>query len=332
MDTRLVSRTERLAEIERILFRSAHGMRVMEIAEACGVDRRTIYRDLDTLSTMGVPIWQDEGRFGIIRDQYLATVRLTFNEAMALFIAARLLSRHADHQNPHVVSALTKLGMAFPEPLASHVAFTAEAVRQHPSDDDFIETLEAVTRAWADQRKVKIWYNAHGSDETKARDFAPYFVEPTPQGGLYVIGHDALSGQIRTLKFERMQKVQVLDEPFSIPPDFDANQYFATAWGIMGGGEELKVTLFFVPEAVGLLKEHRWHTSQQIQDVPGGGCRLTLWVKDWREMMPWIRSWGSQVIVEEPEELRREMSTDAHKVAERYASAEPVSGNGVVGD
>src|SRR5258708_31511215 len=147
MNNRLARRTERLSEIERILFRSAHGKRVMEIAEACGVDRRTIYRDLDLLSVIGVPIWQDHGRFGIIHDQYLATVRLNFNEALPLFIAARLLSRHADQQNPHVVSALTKLGMAFPEPLASHVAFTAEAVRQYPVDQCFVEMLESVTQA-----------------------------------------------------------------------------------------------------------------------------------------------------------------------------------------
>src|SRR5947208_7152363 len=106
MNSRLASRTERLAEIERMLFRSAHGMRAVEIADACGVDRRTIYRDLDMLSTIGVPIWQDGGRFGIVRDQYLATVRLNFNEAVALFVAARLLSRHSDQQNPHIISSL----------------------------------------------------------------------------------------------------------------------------------------------------------------------------------------------------------------------------------
>ena len=55
-----------------------------------------------------------------------------------------------------------------------------------------------------------------------------------------------------------------------------------------------------------------------IQDLPGGACRLTVWVKDWREMRPWIRSWGSQVEVEEPELLRDEIALDALKVAESY--------------
>ncbi len=320
MSNRLTSRTERLAEIERMLFRSANGMRVIEIAEACGVDRRTVYRDLDLLSTIGVPIWQDGGRFGIIRDQYLATVRLNFNEAVAMFIAARLLSRHADQQNPHIVSALTKLGMAFPEPLASHVAFTAEAQRQHPAKPDFVQVLEAVTEAWADRRKVRIWYNTHGSSETKAREFSPYFVEPTPQGGLYAIGHDSLSGEIRTLKFQRMQKVQLLEDHFNVPQDFDANQYFSTAWGIMGGHGEVKVSLCFAPEAAPIIKERHWHVSQQIEDLPGGACRLTVWVKDWREMRPWIRSWGSQVEVEEPAALRLDIAADAQKVAARSSA------------
>ncbi len=317
MNNRLANRTERLAEIERMLFRSAHGMRVMEIAEACGVDRRTVYRDLDLLSEIGVPIWQDEGRYGIIRDQYLATVRLNFNEAIALFIAARLLSRHADQTNPHVVSALTKLSMAFPEPLAAHVAFTAELVRQYPVDHGFVEMLETVTQAWADRRKLRIWYNTHRDGETKAREFAPYFIEPTPQGGLYAIGHDGLSGEIRTLKFQRIQKVQVLDESYNIPPNFDANQYLSTAWGIMGGVGEVKVILLFSSDATPLIKERHWHSSQELENLPNG-CRMTLWVNDWHEMIPWIRSWGSQVSVIEPDGLRSEIVHDLHKVAEMY--------------
>ena len=42
MKTRLINRTERLTAIEQMLFRSEIGLRAVEIAEACGVDRRTI--------------------------------------------------------------------------------------------------------------------------------------------------------------------------------------------------------------------------------------------------------------------------------------------------
>jgi predicted DNA-binding transcriptional regulator YafY len=211
------------------------------------------------------------------------------------------------------------LSMAFPEPLASHVAFTAEAVRHYPVDNNFVEILEVVSRAWAERRKVRVWYSAHSSGETKVRDFAPYFIEPTPQGGLYTIGRDGLSGEIRTLKFQRMQKVQLTDEPYTIPTEFDANNYFSGAWGIMGGDGhgEIKVSLVFSAESAPLIREHIWHESQKIEPMNDGCCRLTLWVNDWREMRPWIRSWGSQVEVEEPDSLREDILLEATRIAER---------------
>src|SRR5690606_42013931 len=129
----------RLLRIGTLVCRKAHGMRVVDVAEACGVNRRTIYRDLVLLSESGVPIWQDDGRFGIIREQYLATIRLRFDEAVALYIAARLLSRHADEHNPNIVSALNKLAVAFPDPLAEHITRTAETVRGRPTNPRFLQ-------------------------------------------------------------------------------------------------------------------------------------------------------------------------------------------------
>ena len=108
--SRLLNRAERLRAIERMLYRAPNGMRVVEIAQECAVDRRTVYRDLDLLSTSGVPIWQDEGRFGIERTRYLTTVRLNFNEAVALYMAARLLARHAEPGSPYRARLATATG------------------------------------------------------------------------------------------------------------------------------------------------------------------------------------------------------------------------------
>jgi len=212
--------------------------------------------------------------------------------------------------------------MAFPEPLASHIAFTAEQMRKYPVNNSFVEILESVSQAWAEQRKVRVWYHSPTSKESRVRDFAPYFIEPTPQGGLYAIGHDSLSNAIRTLKFQRIQKVQLLDEPFVIPTDFDADQYLATAWGIMGGSGDVQVVLEFSSEAAPLIREHQWHSTQHLEDLPNQGCRLTLHVKDWREMLPWIRSWGRQVEALAPEALRRDIAEDSAHIIEKYRKLE----------
>lgn len=58
---RMHSRAERLRAIEQMLYRSPNSLRAMEIAERCGVNCRPVYRDIDLLSSSGVPIWQDGG-------------------------------------------------------------------------------------------------------------------------------------------------------------------------------------------------------------------------------------------------------------------------------
>jgi predicted DNA-binding transcriptional regulator YafY len=83
---RIQSKAARLQQIEHRLYNTPQGVRVVELAEHCGVDRRTIYRDLTTLGEMGVPVWEHEGRYGIDREFYLSTVRLNLNEAIALFL------------------------------------------------------------------------------------------------------------------------------------------------------------------------------------------------------------------------------------------------------
>jgi proteasome accessory factor B len=317
--SRLINRTERLRAIERMLYRSSTGLRAVDLAEACGVDRRTIYRDLDLLSVSGVPVWQDAGRFGIERDRYLTTVRLNFNEAMALYLAARLLARHSDEHNPHVVTALDKLATALPEPISAYIARTAAGVRARAMNERYIQVLEAITLAWSLQRKVRLWYRSPRSGKVRQRDFAPYFVEPSGSGyACYVVGLDDWSGEMRTFKLERLERAQMLDQTYDIPAGFNPDAYLSTSWGIMHGEGEVEVVIQFSAAVATRVKESIWHPSQEIDDLVGGGCLLTVRVSEPREMAPWIRSWGPEAEVLAPPALRQAIAADARRAAAVY--------------
>ena len=149
---RIQSKAARLSRLERLLYNAPHGLRVVDLAERSGVDRRTIYRDLFSLEEMGVPVWEDAGRYGITRERYLSTVRLNLNEAIALYFAARLLSHHSDEHNPHVVAVLQKLAAGLPDgTISSHIAQVSELIRTRILRSDYIRALETITRAWADR-------------------------------------------------------------------------------------------------------------------------------------------------------------------------------------
>jgi len=320
--TRMTSRAARLRQIEELLYRSSRGLSAVEIAEATGVDRRTVYRDIELLSESGVPIWQEESRFGIVREDYLSTVRLTLQEALSLFIAGRLLARFADERDPHIVSALTKLAGSMPEPLATSLARTAESIAQQPVNDHYVQVREAITLAWVQRRKVRLWYRSPRSGEVSMRDFAPYFIEAAGAGySAYVIGFDDRAGAMRTFKLDRLDRAQMLDETYEIPPDFDPQAYLASAWGIMTGESLVTVVLEFSPKVASIVKERRWHASQETDDLEDGGLLFSVRVGEPREMLPWIRSWGGDVEVMEPAELRAEIGADAWRAAARYESS-----------
>ena len=318
--SRLITRTARLRRIEELLLLTPSGLSVTDLAGRLSVDRRTVYRDIDFLSTQNIPIWQDVGRFGINRTQYLAAVRFTFHEALALVLAGLLLSRTIDERNFHVITALRKLAAIMPDSLAAHLQRAAHRVESHGDGQNQVTILEAIAEGWATGHKVRVMYRSPRSGELRPRVIAPYALEPTA-AGIYVIGHDSWANDIRTFKIERLEQAKVLDEVYALPDDFDPEAYLATGWGIMTSQEMFEVVLRFSQTATPHIRERSWHPSQTIDFTPDGGCILRVRVSEPMEMQPWIRSWGAQVEVLAPDWLRERVADELRRAADRYWSA-----------
>ena len=79
------------------------------------------------------------------------------------------------------------------------------------------------------------------------------------------------------------------------------------------------VDVRFSQKACAIVKETGWHPSQKIEDLPDGGCRLSVSVGDTREMEAWIMGWGSLVEVEEPADLRAKIAAELTKASRVYS-------------
>lgn len=323
------NRAERLLRIERILYDAPpEGLLPSEIARRCSIHRTTVWRDIRALEANGVPICCENGRYYILRERYVTSVRLNLHEATALFLAARLLTRYSDENHPHVASAMEKLAAAMPRDIMQqHIRRAADLVRERRERPEFTRTLERLTEAWAERRRVRLWQRSEAGQPARVRLFDPYFLEPSGVGyALYVIGYDHLREDIRTFKVERLERVELTSERFEVPPDFDPYRYLHNAWGInWGSGEQVEVRLKFPPGRVTQrVKESEWHITQRIEDLPDGGCILSVRVGATLEMKPWIRQWGADCEVLSPPELRAEIAEEMRRAAEMYG---PVSGS-----
>jgi predicted DNA-binding transcriptional regulator YafY len=317
--SRLANRMARLRQLEELLLLSQDGLSVAELVSQLLVNRRTVYRDIDFLSAQGVPIWQQDGRFGLNRTRYLAAVRLSYQEAIVLALAGLLLARTLDVRNPHVIAALRRLATTLPDIPRANLKRAAERVEAYHNDLTQAAILETVAEGWGSGHKVEIAYRSPRSGELRRRVIAPYALEPTASG-IYIICNDDWVGEIRTFKLARLESARLLDELYSIPTDFDPEVHLASSWGIMSGEHVSEVLLRFTAAARPFVEERQWHPSQLIQATPDGGCLLQVHVSEPLEMQPWIRSWGAQVAVIAPEWLKERIAEELYHAAEQYRS------------
>jgi predicted DNA-binding transcriptional regulator YafY len=323
-------KAERLREMERLYIQRAFSD--IDMAERLGVDRSTVYRDRIELEAE-YPFIQDElARWKIDRSQYLSEIKLNLHEALALYLAARRVSRQTRIQQTHTAAALEKLSAALQQPMTEKLVRAAQKVLDQQSQPDRVKVLEVLAQAWVDSLKVRITYRSASSDKARDTVLAPYLIEPSLWSeGIYVIGYSDYHREVRTFKVERIEAIRLLTESCEVPEDFDEDEVLKHAWGIWGSeGEPVEVTLKFAPgPASRRLRESIWLPGEEVTEAPDGGCIWTAQVAQWREMLSWIRGWGAEVEVLEPEELRQEVAEELRRAAAVYSN-DSVLDNGLL--
>jgi predicted DNA-binding transcriptional regulator YafY len=63
-----------------------------------------------------------------------------------------------------------------------------------------------------------------------------------------------------------------------------------------------------------------WHESQQIHRQKDGSIIFEATVAFTEEIKFWIKGWGAQALVIEPDSLREEIRSESVKMLERYTS------------
>jgi len=174
-----------------------------------------------------------------------------------------------------------------------------------PKNEKYIRNLVKLAEAWMSRRKIKISYKALEKEEVKDHLIEPYFIQPATTGrSSYLIAHSDRSSKLLVFKVERIENIQETSETYSVPADFNANEYLSSAWGISVEGEAKTVKLKFKPDVARIVEESIWHPTQVLEKLKNGSVVMTLQVMDTIEFFRWILGWGEDVEVLEPKEIR----------------------------
>jgi predicted DNA-binding transcriptional regulator YafY len=323
---RASAKHDRLARFYRVIrYLQAHpeGASPDAIAGFVGMSRRTVYRDLQALEgEIEIPLWSEGGKWGIVEGAFLPPLRLTLDEAVAFFIAARLAAQWADRYEPDMGAAFQKLAEILPPVVAAHLERTIDLLASRPPDERQTRHLRLLARAWAERRVVELTYDAAtyspGRPPRRSR-VHPYLLEASsPTRALYLMGFDESREAVRTFKLQRVLELSLTPDTFEPPEPRVVQEGLARAWGVIADQEEVEVVLHFDAAIAGLVTETTWHPSEQVVREPDGSVTWRARTPGTLEIRRWILQWGAQVEVIAPPELREEVAEIYRMAAARY--------------
>jgi predicted DNA-binding transcriptional regulator YafY len=302
-----------------------------QLAEELEVSVRTVYRDIESLSAAGVPVYSDRGPAGgyqLLGGYRTRLTGLTADEAESLFLAGTPGAAAELGLGSVLTAAQLKLMAALPPELRDR----AGRVRQRfhldaPGWFKDIESpryLELVADAVWNLRVVSVRYERWGQ-QVVTRRLEPYGLV-LKAGTWYLVA--ASGGQPRTYRMARIQAVEVLAESFERQEEFDLAAYWSN-WN-----EEYAERLYrdravvrLSPFAYDLLAFYQGgHVARAARESASepdeeGWVTATLPIESIRHATYEFLRLGTQVEVLEPVELRIRIAAEAAKVAALYGQS-----------
>jgi predicted DNA-binding transcriptional regulator YafY len=208
-----LSRTVRLLDL-MVRVQAKPRFTAAELAKEFGVSRRTILRDLQALSGMGVPLRSTPGPGGgysLPRGGRRLSPSLTVDEALGLIVSYEALLRYPVHPfSSEGVSAVTKLRAALPKDAVSEL----DRLRRHVAVVEPVREYEApllgeLLSAALDGVQLEVTYDSirSGVSERVIFPFGLY----ASQGFWYFFCFDYRRDQNVSLRADRFRKVESVE-------------------------------------------------------------------------------------------------------------------------
>lgn len=287
------------------------------------VSERTLKRDLYTLKyEFDLPIGYDRRRGGYYLEEKcdFPFPALSGGEVIALIIATNLLHEFRGTPLEKELGSLEKkLDLFFNDKVSLNPQELEMALSVPISyikiKTDISSTFEKVFQAIRKKRRLQIEYSSLSSGEKRERKVDPYHLYNF-QGVWYFCGYCHLRNEIRDFALDRIEKIQILQETFEFPKDFNIKNYLNQAFRIFKGDKE-KIRIRFDSYQARWIRERIWHESQKIEELGNGEVILEIEGNP-EEIKRWILGYGSHAEILEPDSLREEIKKELEALLRVY--------------
>jgi predicted DNA-binding transcriptional regulator YafY len=304
-----------------LLMQSRGRVTAAELAEELEVSVATARRDLEALSTAGIPVYPQAGRGGgwsLLGGARTDLSGLTATEAQALF----LLVGPAAAIAPEAKAALRKLVRALPDTFRADAEAAASAViidpaswGEHRKDrPELVKTLETAV-----VRRLKVRFGYRGAERLADpwglvdKDDIWYLIAGTDKGR-------------RTFRADRMTGAEVTDLPADRPGDFDLTE----AWDqIVNEMEQRRslvtATVLIHDRYVPILRDQFGRHCHVEGHQDDGRARVRLAAHMPIGIAQHLAGWGAMIEVIDSDPVKAELGRLGAELTTRYSPEHDVT-------
>lgn len=297
-----------------------------QLAEELEVSTRTVLRDIEALSTAGVPVYSDRGRhggFSLLPGFRTELTGLNHDEALALLTAGSRRDEKTFGLGTALASALHKVVDALPDGHRARLDDAATRFLVEPETDLLSRrtvteevargVMSEVRHAALTGHKLRFLYTAPGKEPRR------HTVDPiglvTVRDRTYLLATE--SGEDRTYRLSRMSVAEELPEPAERPARVDLDRIWAERSARF-------LSANHIPVVVRVERTRREELLDTVRAVRAeepetdGRVRLDVTFEDLRHAVWAIWQLDTAAEVLAPESVRAALRARAATLAARY--------------
>lgn len=305
-----ISRLARLVSLTTLL-QTKRTLTATDLALRFGVSTRTIYRDIKTLESAGVPVMTIDGKgYALLEGYRIPPVMFTQQEALSLLTAEKLASNRTDVKTAELIrAAMDKLRAALKYTDRDHIESMTSRIQvldvQHGMSGD--NTYQALLGAISAHYLVHISYQSADANSVINR-----IIEPI---GLYlsqhwhVVAFCRLRNDFRDFRLDRIKDTMVSSDTFPVRTE-TLQRYWDQE---LKRRTKQKVTVIILTEQIPRPLYQQFNDSKLLygfsdqKKLSKHESEMIFMVGDLHYIARWMLTFAGYVKIIEPVELKHQL-------------------------
>jgi len=313
--------SERRMKMILMLQDSKKRITVDKLAETFGVSRRTIFRDLNALSEINVPVtWEQYSGYGIMPGYKVPPLMFTSKELATIMVGLNFVKSQIDQTLVEDANGVElKIKNVLPDDLKDFMDSLADRTVVDPFLHFGLEKKKGgswylISSAISQNKTISFQYQALGETKKMDRQVDPYLLV-FYRDHWNVIGFSKKRDDIRNFLLDRMSEIEISDQKFKPDKKIDAEALIFRSDGsshlIEVSIDETAFRRFKANLPTKIFKENEENTKF---------IKVSFYFDNLDYINEWLLQFGDKVKINSPEKLLEKRNKILNKMMAQSAT------------